>query len=184
MVKEDATLASLFLTLKGAKKKREDWISIAKRCQAIIDGSKSTKEAAKKAGASSQLIRSIASLLKLPVEVQSLIKEGKILMDAAQRLNTIEGSKRQLEVAKAIVGLTSHQQREIIQYAKKFPNAKLSDYKNRVIKPREIEKLHVGIIPLREEVFEAIQKASKKKDISIEKLLVDIVENWLERENR
>jgi len=179
---KNTDLSHLFINLKGSKTKREDWITLAKRCESVVKNSKSTQEAAKKAGVSYQLMRSAISLLKLPPEVQSLIKDGKILFDAAQRINTIKNPKRQTEVARTIIGLTSHQQREVIQYAKKFPEAKLSDYKNRLMKPREIEKLNVAIIPLKEEFFNPVKQESKKRGISIEKLLVTIIENWVRSE--
>ena len=52
------------------------------------------KLAAKKLGVSPELIRSIVSLLKLPDSVQELIKDRKILFDAAQRINTAAAGKR------------------------------------------------------------------------------------------
>ena len=179
MTSEEEDLANLFLVLKGNKKKREDWISIAKRCDKLVRKSNSTKKTAEDLGVSYQLLRSILSILKLPTEVQKLVKSGKILSDAAYRINTIKDPSRQKEVAKIIADLKSHEQREIIQYAKKFPNAKLSDFKNRVIKPRDVEKLHIIIVPLDEKTFNAVNMARKKKKITLEKALVSIVEQWV-----
>jgi len=91
MTKEDVLLASLFNNLKGSKKKREDWINIAEQCKKILDESDDNRKiAAKKLGVSPELIRSIVSLLDLPVDVQDLIKKGRILFDAAQRINSIK----------------------------------------------------------------------------------------------
>src|SRR6267378_388415 len=86
---EDKLLAELFLSLKGSKKKREDWISIAKKCKRLVDHYRSYGVAAQKLGVSSELIRSAVLLLSLPKEVQVLVKDGKILFDAAQRLARI-----------------------------------------------------------------------------------------------
>lgn len=182
MTSEEEELANLFLTLKGNKKKREDWVRIAKRCDKLVRKSNNTKKTAEDLGVSYQLLRSILSILKLPAEVQKLVKNGDILYDAAYRINTIKDPYRQKEVAKIIAGLKSHDQREIIHYAKKFPKSKISDFKNRVIKPRDVEKLHVVVIPLGETTFNAVDMARKKKKITLEKAFVDIVEEWVSRQ--
>lgn len=181
MIKENVLLANLFLNLKGNKKKRDDWITIAEKCKNIVDNNKNRKEAAKKLGVSPELIRSIISMLELPKDVKKLIREGKILFDAAQRLNTIkfvdkdkEKAKR-IEVANEIAGLKSHEQREIIRYAKKFPNSGLKNYKKRVTATREIKRVHVLVIPLDEPMFKNLKKISKKRDLSLEKTALELI---------
>lgn len=186
MTKEDTLLANLFLNLKGSKIKRDDWISIAKTCDDILSKSKNRQEAAKKLGVSQELIRSITSLLKLPREVQELIKNGHILFDAAQRLNTIKLNDknaerlRQIEVARAISGLPSHKQREIIHFAKRFPNSSISDFKKRVISPREVRNLHVIVLTVEDDAYKILQKVAKRKRLSVEKSVLEIVDEWLE----
>jgi len=184
---KDTSLATLFVNLKGDKKKKEDWMNIANKC-AELAKHKSHKELAEELGVSTELIRAILSLLELPKEIQQLIKEKKILFDAAQRINTIDRKndkkqreKRQIEVARAIAGLTSHEQREIIQYAKKFPNSTLSNFKKRVTAEIITEKIHVAIIPLNEEVFRSLQHESVKKKISLEKTILSIIDEWRQR---
>lgn len=181
MTKENVLLANLFLNLKGNKEKREDWISIANTCQQIVNKSKTRKEAAKKLGVSPELIRSIISLLKLPDDVQQLVKEKKILFDAAQRINTLDDEERQIEVAKTIAGLNSHEQREIIQYAKKFPKSKLSNFKKRVTKPRETQKIRLAIVPLKDNTFSILQKERIRKRISMEKVILSIIDEWIKK---
>ncbi len=183
---EEKVLAALYLSLKGPKKKREDWISIAKKCKKLAKMYGSYKEVAEKLGVSYQLVRSIMSLLQLPREVQRLVKEGKILYDAAQRINTVKGKKKkQIEVARAIAGLTSHEQREIIQYAKKYPNSSLANYKKRLAAPAvEHEKIHVAIIPLRQKMFGLLQRESTQKKISLESVILDIIDEWMKRREK
>lgn len=189
MTKENVELANLFLNLKGGKKKRDDWITIAKTCKNIVDSSKSNKEAAEKLGVSQELIRSITSLLDLPKEVQNLIRDGKILFDAAQRINRIKNpdkekeATKQIEVAKEIAGLPSHKQREIIQYAKKFPNSSLKDYKRRVTTPRPVKRIHVAVISLDEPTFKSLQKISKKTKKSLERTILDIIQKNISEES-
>jgi len=184
MTKEDALLASLYVNLKGSKTKKEDWISIATKLNKIAKTSKSRKIVAEELGVSPELIRSILSLLDLPKEAKQLVREGKILFDAAQRLNTIKKENR-VNVSREIVGLKSHQQREIIQYAKKYPNSSLSNYKKRVIVTPKTEKIQIAVIPLKEKTFQVLQKECKRRKISLEKILLHIIEGWIEkRSNR
>ena len=191
MIREDTLRATLFVNLKGDKKKKEDWVSIANKCEEIAKKYKSHKELADELGVSPELIRALVSLLKLPAEVQQLIKEKKILFDAAQRINTIDRkkekwrrAKRQIEVANAIAGLSSHEQREIIQYAKKYPNASLSNFKKRVTAPLSTENIHVAIIPLSEESFRRLQSVSVRKKISLEKLILSIIDEWKQKRGK
>jgi hypothetical protein len=181
---ENSLLATLYVNLRGDKKKKEDWISIARKCKKLATKYRFRVDLAEKLGVSSELIRALMSLLDLPEEVQHLIKEGKILFDAAQRINTIETKKKQIEVARAIAGLTSHEQREIIQYAKKYPNSDLLDYKKRVVTPVNTEKIHVAIIPLREKTFKALQKEVVKNKTSLEKFILNVIEKWIEKRSK
>jgi len=185
MTKEDALLATLFVNLKGDRKKKEDWISIAKKCKEIAKNYKSRKELAEELSVSPELIRAVLSLLELPAEVQRLIKDKKILFDAAQRINTIDRkkekrqrAKRQIEVARTVAGLTSHEQREIIQYAKKYPNSSLTNFKKRVTSTLSTEKIHVAIIPLNDDSFRSLHGESARKKISLEKVILGIIDEW------
>ena len=183
MEDENDTLANLYLNLKGKKKKTDDWITIAKNCQKLEKKYKSQKVLAEKLGVSYQLIRSILSLLELPEEIQNLIKDKKILFDAAQRINTIDTKKKQIEVAKTIAGLPSHKQREIILYAKRFKLTDLKKFKKRITIPRQTEKIHVAIIPLKPEIHKKLQKECKKKKSTIQQTIVEIIDRWGKNKN-
>jgi hypothetical protein len=180
---EEKLLAELFLNLKGAKKKRLNWITIAEKSAEIVKEYGSASKAATKLGVSPALLRAIVSLKNLPQEVQDMVRRGDILFDASQRLNSIKSKDKQIEVARLIVGITSHKQREIIQHAKRFPDSDLVDYRNRVAgQTVRKEKLRVLIIPLREELYQSLNKASKQKGRPIERILPEIIEEWLRQQ--
>lgn len=184
MTNENVLLSSLFVNLKGDKKKKEDWISIAEKCAKIAEKYKSHKDLAEKLDVSPELIRAILSLLDLPAEVQRLIRQKLILFDAAQRINTIEDKKKQIEVARKIAGLTSHEQREIIQYAKKYPNSSLTNFKKRVTSTLTTEKINVAIIPLDENSFRLLRNESIRKKISLEKVILGIIDEWKQKRKK
>jgi hypothetical protein len=122
------------------------------------------------------------TLLTLPNEVKMLIREHSIGYDAAQRLYRIRDTKKQIEVAQAMAGMTSHKQREIISYAVRNPRSDLNIYRRRVEAPNVTrQKIHVVVLPLPERVYKALLRRGAKNKISPEKIILDIVNNWIER---
>jgi hypothetical protein len=181
---EEKLLAELFLSLKGRKRKPNDWITIAKKCQALIDEYGSYQLTAQKLGVSYEVIRAIASMLKLPPQVQDLVSRGRILFDAAQRLNGIRGAENQIRVANVIAGLPSHDARQIIQYAKKFPDADLVEYKERVASSKtQTERIDVLVLPLRRELFRTLQQIGARRGMSVQRLVQDIVSGYVAKED-
>lgn len=180
---EEELLADLYIDLKGAKNKRDNWIDIAKKCRKAAHHFGSTKNAAEKLGVSYSLLRSIISLLELPTEVQNLVRENRILYDAAQRLLTLP-DKQRIEVAKEIVDMPSHKQREVIQYAKGHPRDRITKIVQRVkTRPKqETEKIRVAVVPLREEVYNSLSPCAAKRKISVEKLVLEIIREWAEEQ--
>lgn len=179
---EDRLLADLYSDLKGAKKKRNNWIEIALKCQRLSDHYGSAKVTAEKLGVSYELVRSITSLLKLPEEIQNLVRNRRILYDAAKRLLTIDDSNKQIVVARAIADLPSHRQREIILYAKSVPDAKLEEYIQKVMRPKVTpDRIHIAVIPLNKDAFQSLHAFSKKRNISVEKLILGIINQWIEK---
>ena len=180
---EERAIARLYLNLKGGKRKKDDWVSIATDLKRLSDFYKSPTETARKLGVSYELVRSIIKILNLPEEVQQLIKEGKILYDAAQRITRLRSPSKQIEVAKAVAGLTSHQARDIIQYAKRYPDADLADFKRRVTGQKLAKgEVHLMVLPMRGETYRKLQSLSQRHKISTQRLVVSIVNEWLSRQ--
>jgi len=183
-INEEEILANLYLNLKGPKKKKDNWITIAHNCKQLTDYYGSAKKVAEKMGVHYEIIRSILKLLTLPQEVQQLIKNDEILFDVGQRIARINDKETQIKVAKAVVGLSNHDAREVIQYAIKYPEAPIEDFKKRVIDSKnKIEKINLVIIPLKVETYELLKKIGEKDKLSPEKLLLKIVNQWIENHN-
>jgi len=179
---EEKVLAELFVDLKGGKKKIHNWIDIATKCKKVCKMYGSTRMAAEKLGVSYQTLRTIVSLLQLPKEVQQRVKRGEILYDAAYRLLMLKPPEKQVEVAKIIANLPSHQARQIIHFAKVSPESDLGDFAKRVTqKESRPERLHVAVIPLHEETYKKLQNYGRAEDKSVEKLIMGIVNEWLDR---
>lgn len=183
MKNEEKILAELFVDLKGGKKKIHNWIDIANKCKRVCKMYGSTRVAGEKLGVSYQLLRTIVSLLTLPDEVQQRIKKGEILYDAGQRLLTLETPERQIEVARVIANLPSHQARQIIHFAKVSPESNIETFVRRVTqKQNKPERIHVAVIPLREETYKTLD--SLREGASVEKLIMSIVNDWIGRRQK
>jgi len=179
-IDEEKILARLYLNLKGAKKKQDNWVDIAQDCKQLKDYYGSAEKVAEKIDVSYELIRALLKLPTLPEEVKELIKDEKILFDVAQRIARINGKARQVEAAKAVVGLSAHDARDIIQYAKKYPTESLDDFKKRVTEGKNrIEKVHLAIIPLKEKIYSLLKTEGQKRKISPEKLILLIIDEWI-----
>jgi len=181
---EERLLADLFTQLGGSKTKRDDWITIAKKCERLRDYYGSTKKLAENVQRSPELIRSILTLLTLPEEVQQLLKERKIGMDAAQRLYRLrKDPHKQVETARAFAQqLTSHKSREVIQYAKSYPDSSLVGYTERVKgEPTSRERIHVAIVPLKDDTYFSLDRLSKKQKTPIPRLILSIIDEWMEK---
>lgn len=182
---EDEILATLYLNLKGSKKKRDNWMVIARNCKQLTDYYGSASQLAEKIGVSYEVIRAALVLLTLPEEVQNYIENNQILYDAGQRLARIKNKETQIKVAESIIGLSSHDARQIIQFAKKYPDESIDDFKRRVVESKDkIEKINLIIIPFREDKFEILKKISKNEKISPEILIVKIIDQWINDTNK
>lgn len=162
-------LAELYLGLKGKKQKRLDWISLARVCRRMVNRYGDSGKLARQLGVSEHLIKTISSLLDLPKDVQALVRKRAILYDAAYRLHTLADRGRISYVATMIQGLTSHQQREIIQFAKAHPGADLGEFRDRVVKPKQVhEKLHLMLVPLDDITFRSIKARANSQGKSVQ----------------
>lgn len=180
----EQTLLFLAYNLKGKKVKRDDWITIAEKCKEAVDYFNSYEKVAERTNTSSELVRSVVRLLKLPDEVKQLVKERKIGMDIAQKITRIENPKDQIMVAKQIVGLSSHDARSLVEFAKRNPKASASDYENHKVRlfgaKRKKKEVHITIIPLEGELYRKLKEKADKEKMSPEKLIVELIKRSIE----
>ncbi len=179
----DEALAILFANLKGAKRnKPHDWIKVAESYEILKKYYPSDKEIAEKVGVSHEIIRSISKLLELTEENKKLLRERKILLDTGEALSGIKNSQLQNEVGESVIGLSAHDARDLIQYVKQYPNEPFEEFKQRILTSKNrIEKLHLTVVPLKEEPYQLLRKIAKKQKKSIEGLISEIIGDWSEK---
>ena len=174
--------AELLLDLKGSKSKTHDWMTIAEMSAAVVrhcDNSRT--EAAKRLRVSTSLLNSVLRLRDLDPGAQELVRKGLVLFDSAHRLNTIQPSGRQYEVAKLLIGLSNKQQRDLIQHALRYPELDLADFRMKLTHEKERrESVRVVILPISEEKYRQLKEAGKGANQPVQDLLMSIISEWLE----
>jgi len=175
----------IILNVKGSKKKPDDWISIAESVAFLKKCSFTIKEIAQMAGVSEQTIRQILKLNDLTEENKKRVLEGKILMDAAYRLAGIKNRKLQNMVGQIIENMKSHDQREIILYAKRYPNSSLEsllDFKKGLLNSKSIVKeINIVILVLENELYDKLKELAEKEGVNLSELIINILEDKIER---
>lgn len=177
----------LLYNIKGRKKKRDDWITIAKKCKEATDYLKSYRRLAEKLSVHPETIRSILKLLELPKEVKYIIKKRKIGMDAAQRIMGIKNPKDQIKAAEMISNLSSHKARDMIRYMQRTPNLSIKDYdgyrKKLTGSNKKIKNLHIIVIGLEDETFKRLKEISSNQKTSLSQVIVDMIKKSLKMRN-
>lgn len=172
----------IILSVKGSKKKPYGWLSIVDSITFLKQKSFSIEKIAQIAAVSKQTIRQISKLSELTVENKKRLSENRILMDAAYRLAGIKDKKLQNFVGKIIENMNSHEQREVIQFAKKNPSSskdQFNKFKKEVIKSKPLVKdINVIILGLENELYDKLKDVAKKEKISITKLVIIILKEW------
>jgi predicted DNA-binding antitoxin AbrB/MazE fold protein len=157
-------------------------MTIAEKCSQAVEALGSVNNAAEKLSISASLLNSIIRLEKLDSRVQEMVRRGDILFDTAQRLNAIQPSERQYEVAKLLLDTSNKKQREIIQHALRFPQSDLIDYRKRVTGEKvRRERIRVVIIPMQEQLYRSLEEVSNQLNKPTEKIIPEIISDWLER---
>lgn len=176
----------LLYNIKGRKKKRDDWITIAKKCEEALKYIESYEKLAEKLSVHPETIRSILKLLELPEEAKKLVKERKIGMDTAQRITRIKNIEDQIKAAKLISDMNAHTSRDLIRYIQRKPNATLEEYeqfKKKITEQKKnIKDIHLTITHFDEETFKKLEELASKQKISISKLIKRLVKESLEKE--
>lgn len=180
---ENLAIAILQANTHGRKHKLESVVDLAEATRFLIDKHKNYKKVSELVKTiKPEMIREFYVISRLPDEIKYLIHREKILIDAARRLVRIDDKKRQIETARAIVGLRSHEQRAVISYVVNNVNVTVKQCKARVLKSKNVKKeINMVMISLETKYFDELQKIAKAKKTSMTEFAKKIVILWLSR---
>lgn len=175
-INEEELLAILYSNFSGKGKQKNDWIFIADKLNELNSIYNSEEKIAKNLGLSREMVRSTIKLLELPEEVKQLIRSNKITQDLGWRLLAIKEKKTIIEVAKSIIGLSAHDARDMIRFAKNNPDIPIKNQIERLKQAKAKEgKLNIFITTLSDADYGKLQKIAKEKGLKANELIVELI---------
>jgi hypothetical protein len=181
---DERLIARLYLNLKAGKRKRDTWTTIARDTNELVKRSGSIRSAAQRLGVSTELVRAICSINRLPPAVQRIVDDPNngIGMDAAQRLAGLSDSDRVIAVATAIRGMPSHDQRQVIQFARANPGGDIEEFKERV-KTSKVRREKIGllVVPVSSQLMLKLQELGRRQKLSLQQYVTAELERAVHR---
>ncbi|MBI4053000.1 MAG: hypothetical protein HY394_03110 [Candidatus Diapherotrites archaeon] len=182
-VDEDEIFAIIYSNFKAKGKQTHDWIFLAEKFKELKDKYKSDGKVAKLLSLSREMVRSTIKLLDLPSEIKQLIKENKITQDLGWRLLAIKNKEDQIRIANSIVGLSAHDARDMIRFAKNNRGVSIENQINRLKKSKELKAtLNLVVVSLENEQFEKLKKIAKKQNKTINQIVTSLVTQRVNKE--
>lgn len=109
------------------------------------------------------------------------IKRGEVVTELAG----IEDLERRDKIAEIIAGMNALDQRQIVRYAKRHPEASLEQFKQRVLASKDVkERIYMALLPLTEEEYRNLKEESGKLNISWDALCMKIINDWLDERRK
>lgn len=111
-----------------------------------------------------------------------LWEEGKISLDVVAESKAIKDPElrdRVLEML-ALADMRALDQRQVVRFAKKYPQASFEQFKERVLSSKDTkERIYMAILPLVEEEYKKLKEESEKMKMSWDELCMKIIKDWL-----
>jgi hypothetical protein len=152
-------------------------------------------------------LASAAEVRALSPKIGKLLEEGKISLDVISefagikdlknskgpvftikrcgvvtKLAGIEDLKRRDKIAEIIAGMHSLDQKQVVKYAKRHPEASLEQFKERVLASKDIrERIYMALLPLNEEEYRTLKEESQKLGMAWDALCMKIITDWLDK---
>jgi hypothetical protein len=181
----DTAKSILIANLKGSKRKRSSLITIAEATRTLIRKYGSARKVASVFDVSRTIIESFDKINDQPTEIKKLIEKRKILLDASTKLSSISDTKKRIELANAVAGLTAFDTRYIIDYWKKHPELSPEECKKIVFDSKPVtEEIHVIVAPLEAKQFDEFQRISRMKGLRLEEAAKIAVEEWIMKQKQ
>lgn len=184
-INEEKLIASLYKNFRGKKRKIDNWMTIAETVNELGKFYGSRKILASHLGVSNELIRETLKLLELPEEVQNIVRAGKLKHEVAWRIESVDGKKNQIKIAKMVVGLPTHDARIAVRLFRNNPDINIVEYIEKVKKLKNDYSISLIIVPLKKIDYSYLQKESIKYKTTPSKLLSDIIiPKWINRKKK
>jgi len=175
--REKQLLASFIADFKKGKKTANP-MKYARTCRALVNMYGSPQSVSEKLGVGRETVRILSKILDLPSEVQELISQRKIPITVAFDLVPLDSDK-QIEVAKAVLGLSFKDARRIIRRLSEDPHLLATTVRTEVLSELEKKEVNIAMIALPREIYRLLQKESR----DVPELIRSIVVDWLAKDH-
>lgn len=177
-MKEEKALAILLANLKGAKEKRSDLLDIAEAARTLHEEYGTYDKVAERVGVSKTMIQQFDKIAGLTESVKDMIRQGKLgrhAIDKAYRLSQLL-PETQIALAKVVADLPEKDMRDIITYAKRFPNLPASEYRKRILEAKTVtSEKHLIMCLVDDETYSRLRSSAKEKGLSVERLVKEYI---------
>lgn len=155
-------------------------------------------------------LASAAEVIALSPKIGKLLEEGKISLDVVSDfagikdlkhsqgpvfiikrgevvtgLAGIEDLEQRDKIAETIAEMTALDQRQVVRYAKRHPEASLEQFKERVLASKDVkERIYMALLPLNEEEYRTLKEESGKLNMSWDALCMKIIKDWLDERRK
>lgn len=135
---------------------------------------------AQETGYGQTTLEELLMLLKLPDEIQDLLKSHDLGYEAHKLVN-ITPKSRKIQLANALVGMSTKDVRALIEYAKKNKELAVVKCKEAVVKSKTVkEKIFMVLVELSEEQYVQLKQKAERKRLSADTLATSVIREWLE----
>lgn len=176
---EDTADAALIGGFKGSKLKPVSLMLMARAIRFKTEKLGTYEAVAKQYNVSKTLVAQFDKLNNLHKDVQRLVDQNKLGLDQGYRISFLSKEKH-LEVAKVCQNLNAVDTRHLIEFLKKNPAVPVLEAKERLLKAKSIvEKMHLVIVPLPEDVHKAVSEAAKSHKMTVEEYIMRAIQGAL-----
>jgi len=125
-------------------------------------------------------LASVAEVAASSKTIGQLCQEGKLSLDVASELAGAKDLDLRNMVAGAVVGMKALDQRQVVRFAKRNPQASFKRFKERVLSSKDRkERIYMAMLPLAEHEYKELKEESEKLKMSWDELCMKIVKDWL-----
>ena len=176
---EEAALAIVFANTKR-KRRTADLVTVAEAFEALLNIHESQKRVAQQVGLSSEMVREFRSILRLPRDVQGLIRARKIDdLETAYRISMLGSADRQREAARAALGLATKDVRDIERLV--AGGGMSVPQSTKAVLKSKLAGLHVFVMDFDDDAYKAIAQVARQRSIAPAELVRQVVLRWLRR---
>jgi hypothetical protein len=164
---------AIFFANYRKSNKFSDPIAFAESARNLIQEYGSAERVARDLEKGKETIRALAKVAGMPTEVKKRISSGELLLTVAFDLLPFESS-RQIELSRAVAGLSFKDARAVLRYAKSHPNESATAARKMVLAELEKHEMVLAVMRFPMDTYKIITRVDPNKTI------IGAAQRWLD----